>query len=303
MNREPSSNDRRLELLAERALFGLQPDEQRELAMLGDDDVPVDEIALTAAALDLGLHGHDIARTTLPPHLRQRTLESVRQAAEKRSAAPPVTPGSVERRVADQQTRRDWLGWAAAAAAIAVAAYSLATRPQLRETSPLDLRSQLLAAANRDPGSVFQADWTTTEDPAARGASGKVIWSDKLQQGVMEFKGLQPNDPKQNQYQLWIFDADRPEATPVDGGVFDVPAGKEEVLIPIDARLPISKATLFAVTVEKPGGVVVSDRKRLPLLAPVSKPDDDESAEAEQESDAAAPADDASTDEPPSEQG
>jgi anti-sigma-K factor RskA len=101
-----------------------------------------------------------------------------------------------------------------------------------------------------------------------------VIWSDKLQRGVMEFSGLEANDPKQNQYQLWIFDADRPEATPVDGGVFDIPAGKKEVLIPIDARLPITKATLFAITVEKPGGVVVSDRKRLPLLAPVPKPED-----------------------------
>ena len=56
--------------------------------------------------------------------------------------------------------------------------------------------------------------------------------------------------------------------------MFNIPAGKKEVLIPIDSRLPISKATLFAITVEKPGGVVVSDRKRLPLLAPVPKAED-----------------------------
>ena len=60
----------------------------------------------------------------------------------------------------------------------------------------------------------------------------------------------------------------------VNGLALDIPAGKKEVLIPIDARLPITKATLFAITVEKPGGVVVSDRKRLPLLAPVPKPED-----------------------------
>ena len=41
------------------------------------------------------------------------------------------------------------------------------------------------------------------------------------------------------------------------------------VCVPIDARLPIGKPTLFAITVEKPGGVVVSKRERLPLLAKV----------------------------------
>jgi hypothetical protein len=39
--------------------------------------------------------------------------------------------------------------------------------------------------------------------------------------------------------------------------------------VPIDPRLPIGKPTLFAITVEKPGGVVVSKRERLPLLAQV----------------------------------
>ena len=276
MSTGPSSHDRRLELLAERALFGLSPEDQRELERLGGDASPVNDLALAAAALDLGLHGHAMAHETLPAQLRQRTLDAVRKAAaEGRKATPPVVPGSVERRVANETPRRDWLGWAVAAAALAVAAFSYSRQPNLGVESPIDLRSELLAAAKRDPGSVFQADWTATEDPAAKGAGGKVIWSDKLQRGVMEFSGLEANDPKQNQYQLWIFDADRPEATPVDGGVFDIPAGKKEVVVPIDARLPITKATLFAITVEKPGGVVVSDRKRLPLLAPVPKPEDE----------------------------
>ncbi|QDT75420.1 anti-sigma factor [Lacipirellula limnantheis] len=275
MSSGPSSHDRRHELLADRALFGLTAEELRELEFLGGDDAAIDELALTAAALDLGLHGHAMAHESLPDQLRQRTLQGVRKAvAEERKALPSIVPGSVERRVANELPRRDWLGWAVAAAALAVAAFSLGRQPNLGDLSPFDLRSELLAAANRDPGSVFQADWTKTEDPAAKAASGKVIWSDKLQRGVMEFSGLEANDPKQNQYQLWIFDADRPEATPVDGGVFDIPAGQKEVVVPIDARLPITKATLFAITVEKPGGVVVSDRKRLPLLAPVPKPED-----------------------------
>jgi anti-sigma-K factor RskA len=84
----------------------------------------------------------------------------------------------------------------------------------------------------------------------------------------MRFRGLAANDPAVAQYQLWIFDAERNEAYPVDGGVFDVPAKSDgDVVIKIDPRLPVSRATAFAITVEQPGGVVVSSRERLPLLA------------------------------------
>jgi hypothetical protein len=46
---------------------------------------------------------------------------------------------------------------------------------------------------------------------------------------------------------------------PIDGGVFDVPAGGE-ALIPVDPKLPVGEGVIFAVTKERPGGVVVSDR-------------------------------------------
>jgi anti-sigma-K factor RskA len=82
----------------------------------------------------------------------------------------------------------------------------------------------------------------------------------------MRFGGVAPNDPTEQQYQLWIFDATRPEATPVDGGVFDI-GESGEVIVPINAKLPVREAAAFAITVEQPGGVVVSDRSRLALLA------------------------------------
>jgi anti-sigma-K factor RskA len=84
----------------------------------------------------------------------------------------------------------------------------------------------------------------------------------------MRIRGLAANDPTVEQYQLWIFDAERNADHPIDGGVFDV-AADGEVVVPMDPRLPVGRATLFAVTVEKPGGVVVSSRERLPLLAAV----------------------------------
>jgi hypothetical protein len=40
----------------------------------------------------------------------------------------------------------------------------------------------------------------------------------------------------------------------VDGGVFDVPAGTVDVVIPVVARLRIHRPALFAVTVERPVG-------------------------------------------------
>ena len=52
----------------------------------------------------------------------------------------------------------------------------------------------------------------------------------------------------------------------MDGGVFDVPANAAEVVIPIRAELPVRGREAFAVTVEKPGGVVVSAREHVLAL-------------------------------------
>jgi anti-sigma-K factor RskA len=85
----------------------------------------------------------------------------------------------------------------------------------------------------------------------------------------MRFAGLAPNDRAKWQYQLWIFDKARDERYPVDGGVFDIPANGGDVLIPIRARLAVGEAVLFAVTIEKAGGVVVSGRERIAVLAKI----------------------------------
>jgi hypothetical protein len=74
-----------------------------------------------------------------------------------------------------------------------------------------------------------------------------VVWSESRQQGFMPIRGLAANDPKGAQYQLWIFDRKRDAAHPVDGGVFDMVDGE--------------------VTVERPGGGVVSKRERIVLTA------------------------------------
>jgi anti-sigma-K factor RskA len=122
-------------------------------------------------------------------------------------------------------------------------------------------RAALVAAGAR------HIDWKATEDPAATGATGDVVWDPRTQRGFMRIVGLAANEPTRLQYQLWIFDRERDQRYPVDGGVFDIPAGGGEVIVPIRARLPVGDATLFAVTVEAAGGVVVSSRERIVLLA------------------------------------
>lgn len=159
-------------------------------------------------------------------------------------------------------------GWMLAAAALVL---WLIPSGQSRRPSEVASASARIAALRdslltRD-SAVQRLAWTATKDTAAVGAAGDVVWSAREQRGVMRFAGLQPNDRAKWQYQLWIFDKTRDQKYPVDGGVFDMPPGQSEVLVAIDARVPVGDAVMFAVTVEPAGGVVVSTRERIALLA------------------------------------
>jgi len=134
--------------------------------------------------------------------------------------------------------------------------------PAPKQPTPAEARAELLASA-KDATTLA---WTATPDPNATGASGDVVWSASAQRGYMRFKGLAVNDAKQIQYQLWIFDKNRDQAFPVDGGVFDV-SSTGEVIVPISAKLRVDEPVLFAVTIEAPGGVVVSKRERIVVTA------------------------------------
>ncbi len=150
------------------------------------------------------------------------------------------------------------LGWFAAAALLAVVlrgGLSVTLEPE--PARPLDAQVAALEA-----GGATVTPW------ADGGPAGDVVWSDRLNSGFMRIDGLERNDPTVSQYQLWIFRGTDPgtEAHPVDGGVFDVrEAG--EVIVPIDAKLGVGSAGLFAVTIERPGGVVVSSREQIVAVA------------------------------------
>lgn len=120
-------------------------------------------------------------------------------------------------------------------------------------------RGQLLASAG-----VGHWAW----GGASEMGSGDVVWDGSQQRGFLRLRGFVPNDPARAQYQLWIYDATRDDRHPVDGGVFDVPAGLAEVIIPMHPSLPVGRARAFAITVERPGGVVVSARDKVVAFAP-----------------------------------
>lgn len=264
MSRE-SDIERIDDLLADEAVQGLDAAERAELDALLRDHSRIDADATASVAARIAA-ATALRTEALPDALRARVAAD----AERFFAVRAENPKSATK-VTALARRSLWApaaitGWLAAAAAwllmIAVGPGSVAPT---REPSSTIARARLLA----DAADAVRIEWTATEDPAAAGASGDVVWSHERQQGYMRFRGLAVNDPRVSQYQLWIFDAARDERYPVDGGVFDV-TNDGDVLVPIRPRLPISEATLFAITIERPGGVVVSKRERLPLLASVA---------------------------------
>lgn len=299
-NHDPHGSDlppleRLHELLADRAVFGLTHEETAELEALLVHVPPAHRDDLDLLAADLARSFLPVEHEPLPAHLAAKVLRDAHEEVgpgkivsigatppspadghPPAASAPKVEPLRPEdetvpgTQAAEDASRRRWfLNMLTAIAAGVLVAVSLG-RQMLPAPSPTPTerrKSLLAAAADSGGGDVLRLDWTATADPAAKGASGDVVWSGTAQEGYMLFRGLAANVPTREQYQLWVFDADRDERYPVDGGVFDVPAGAAEVVVPITARLPVKKATLFAITVERPGGVVVSDRKRLPLLA------------------------------------
>jgi anti-sigma-K factor RskA len=118
-------------------------------------------------------------------------------------------------------------------------------------------RETLLAAAD-----TVVLSWASPAGGVYSGVEGDISWSDSRQKGFLRLRGLPANDPALTQYQLWIVDPQRADE-PVDGGVFDVPAGVQELILPVQARLPVREPLAFALTLEKPGGVVVSSAPRL----------------------------------------
>ncbi|MFO7652362.1 MAG: anti-sigma factor [Candidatus Krumholzibacteriia bacterium] len=288
-------DDERLDdLLATRAIERLSPAEQEELNEFTARYPDADFDSLERVAASLAISGLRIE--PLPAALRAR-IEADAQVLLSGRAQPQPAAVVTQFPARPPRPATAWGGWFAAAAALVMAVVgwvqvdrldqdrsALAARQAVLEGSVARLERNLaekdaalselqdpsaagLMAALQARPETLVLPWSATDDPAAGGAEGAVLWNPAEQAGLMRFRGLEANDPTVAQYQLWIFDAERDDRFPVDGGVFDVPAGADEILVPIRARLPVGEAVLFAITVEAPGGVVVSSRERIALVA------------------------------------
>jgi hypothetical protein len=275
-------NDELLDLLTERALGELSSaDEQRlgkllEAAGLHDEDDI--ELAI-AAAMNAFARADESSESAMPDGLANRLeadagryFDSAEKPSRSNTAAPdgttlvPTIEQARARRSAmtGSPNRGGWtgrLGWAVAAMLAVAVVVTRGPQPMPAEIDPAAARATLMTEAN---STVLE--WARPEIPAYNGVTGDVVWNDERQEGYLRLSGMPMNDPTIAQYQLWIVDPDR-DANPVDGGVFDVPAGVDEIIIPIDAKLAVNDPAAFAITREQPGGVVVSDGPLLVVAA------------------------------------
>lgn len=251
---DPNLN-RLLELLSDRAVFGLEAGEEAELQRLQAmfPDVDDNEMDRLVALLETSAPN---ASERLPDAVKERILEAS-GASDTTVTAKQTKTTTNAKKQGDGVSRRDILISLASIAATGLIASFVVRKPS---TSRKPLRVQRLELMQDAPDHV-QVAWNPT-NPATR-YSGDVVWSNARQTGYMTFNGLPINDPTVEQYQLWIIDSTQEH--PIDGGVFDITSPK--LTVKIDPKLNVRNPTTFAITIEKPGGVVVSDQSRLPLSA------------------------------------
>ena len=253
------------ELQIARLLFGLSLEEQAEFDEFARK-MPAEQSELfehVVASLDVAWS--DPKSMPLPEHLRN----AIRSRALEELTTKVSQPVGKSTLVSVSAVRSGKLPWFVAAVCMALTVLTLVSTRSIEPVKEVSrdaarLRAELISAAK----DLVQVTWADGPTPIS-GAGGDVVWSPSQQQGFMRFRGLTMNTPTVEQYQLWIFDKNQSAQTPIDGGVFDIDSD-QEVIIPIQAKLRVREAYLFAITIEKPGGVVVSSRERLPLLAAVN---------------------------------
>jgi anti-sigma-K factor RskA len=276
-----------LDLLVKQATYGLTEEESRELKQLniqGGSSVDGQAFELAAAALSIAsLDKYE----PMPQHLEARILLDADRFFENQNASVVQTVSSSPAAVRQPATEEtsgwslwNYFPWAVAAAACVALAVNVATdnsTPTVAEQpvqpvveqklTPAQEREQLLASAP----DVIKATWAPGNVKEIDQVGGEVVWSDEKQEGYMTFKGLPANDASKETYQLWIFEENQGDKTPIDGGVFDVNENGE-VVVPISAKLKAKNPALFAITIEKPGGVVVSKREKIAAAAKIEAP-------------------------------
>ncbi len=293
----PSSNYELLsDLLIQRATSGLSKIEEVELKRLLEQQNVDDDLSFDAAvcAVDQSRIGKGDEMLSMPAHLRSLVIsESANYVgaavATEESVVPgSVMPGSVMRSQPSAATQvREMLGWLAAAACLILAAFAWYSKPAasggpdvanqtgsnqtganqnganqtplIAEKSAIDFEDFKIDASR-----IFEVAMDPGNDETGKDASATVYWDEETKRGFVKVAGLNVNDPAVEQYQLWVIDKKRGVADRPNAGVFDI-AESGEAIFEFRSELKVFEAQGFAVTVEKPGGVAVSDLSRIAL--------------------------------------
>lgn len=276
MNHElPASDERLVDLMIQRATFGLTESEQLEFDQLNsssENSAEAERFELTASAIDLAF-GTGQSQEEMPRQIQDKLLISAGQFLAGQRGLDSGAPIELRSALNQSNVRNSNWGRVNVAVALVTAASLLVAAgwwflTDQGNNSPVEAVARTTQQKfdqfmSAPPSDLVELEWQPVHAPKA---AGKVVWSDSRQQGYMVFKDLDVNDPLKEQYQLWIFDTAKDQTHPVDGGVFNI-ASTGEILVPIVAHVPVSRAVQFAITVERPGGVMVSSREKIPLLA------------------------------------
>lgn len=265
--------NRLLDLLADHALGELTPAEFNDMNTLLDSHPELQDDALeeAAALLLVAEVVAPVAEDALPASLSNKLLADAERFVDgKASEAASVSVEAVQQ-LNGKPGVLAFIGGAVigAIAASVLVALILTTGTDV-QPGPGDVVKLNDRYANfvQATGDVATYPWAITE-PGYEQVTGEVAWSGTTQNGYMVLDGLPANDPSTAQYQLWIVDLTRDEF-PVDGGVFNVAdhlADDGKAYVPIDAKLRVDQPAAFAITLEKPGGVVKSNNDLLVVAA------------------------------------
>ena len=270
-----------LELLSDQVLFGLSDEESAELERLKRHFPDWEKNSFESAATAISLSKLPVDEE-LPEHLREKISMLAEDFFSQKNevtddvGTTPVSPEISATKTEPAQTFGwNWLGWAVAMVALValgVNIWFMQTQPKeeiakvppptATPTPTMNEKLNQLLASDDSIKARFDA-------MAFELFKGDVVWSNEEQRGYIRVSGLPVNDKSKSTYQFWIFDAVQGEKTPVSGGTFNVNENGE-IIIPVDAEVRVSDPKAFAITVEKPGGVVVSKQEKVAGIAKIA---------------------------------
>lgn len=124
--------------------------------------------------------------------------------------------------------------------------------PEFKEQqSKLESQKQLILLQT----DVINTNWLRTLNPLVKEVQGRLIWSSKLQQGIMEFSKL-PELGENQQYRLWIYDLLAKNTKPVSAAVFKYKGVSSEIFLrSFKTETTIKSPFKFELVLEKEGEV------------------------------------------------